>query len=216
MRWLVFVLVLSSLAVACDKGDKPDAGDGMAEDGADKSGANAASQTLVAKTEAGEDVVSITLAGDKVEISYGGSTQLVGKNKSGKRKYDKGGEVVVVVKSDTDKFKLKDEAGKLLWKVKLKDDKVKISDTEEGDGDNTFSIKTKDDGFKVKRGEDKELGKVKFYPDDKRIKVKDAAGSEQFKASADKASAAWGVLLLSDIPEDLRFVIMAELASRGR
>ena len=212
------MVVLLLLVTACDKGgdDKPGNSDEPSGDGPSASETNAAPSSAdakwKAKTDGGDEVVTIKSDGGKIKIAFGGK-EIVGKNKSGKRKYEQDGAVIAVVKSDGAKLKIKDEGGKLLWKIKLKDDKVKIADNEELV--NAYSIKTRDDGFKVKLGET-ELGKVKFYPDDKRIKVKDAGGNAVFKASADKASAMWGVLLLKDIPEAQRFVIMAELGARGR
>ena len=202
------MLIALAALTACDS-DK--GSDKTSDDSAHSDAPKASAQSLKAKTDGGDEVVKITL-GDKVKVEFG-DTVLVGKDKSGKRKYKSGDEVVAFVKPGDGKFKLKTKDGKLLWKVKLKADKVKISDNEEGD--NAYAIKKKDDGFNVALG-DRKLGKVKFYPDDDRIKVKDADGNAVFKASAGKASGAWGVLLLKDIPEAQRFIIMAELASRGR
>lgn len=220
---LVAVAALVGMWLGCKKADDggPPAGDDA------KTGAAApASDTKAAAPPSGAagDVrfevqgadgtaaAIVEMAGSSASIRFGANT-VEGKAKSGKRRYEMAGKLIAVVKSDDGKFKLKDEAGELLWKVKIKPDKIKISDNEEGE--NAFSIKPKDDGFKVKRG-DTELGKVKFYADEGRIKVKNAAGDEVYRGKASKASAAWGVLLLTDVPEAQRYVLMAELGARGR
>jgi hypothetical protein len=47
------------------------------------------------------------------------------------------------------------------------------------------------------------------------VKVKDAADTELFQIDADRLSIAYGVLLLKDIPQTERSIIMAELLARG-
>jgi hypothetical protein len=219
---LAAVAVFVCATIGCQKTDdgdlpgKSDGKTGAAEPAGDSKAAppsgSATDARFAVQGADGTDVVTVEASGSSASIRFGDTT-VAGKAKSGKRRYETGGKLVASVKSGDGKFKLKDEAGKLLWKVKLKPDKIKISDNEEGD--NAYSIKPKDGGFKVKRG-DTELGKVKFYAGEGRIKVKNAAGDEVYRGKADKASAAWAVLLLSDVPEAQRYIIMAELGARGR
>lgn len=65
-----------------------------------------------------------------------------------KRKYeDASGKVVYEVKYKDEGFKMRTEADKLLWKVKISGDKIRISDNEEGK--NAYEIKKKDNKFKI-------------------------------------------------------------------
>lgn len=203
----LLILTLAFAIAACQK----DAGEGNAEKDQAAAPVAAASQTIVFERAGGGELAKIAIDGGNVTIALGGST-IEGKPDGSKRRYTQGGSLVAVVKSDGDKVKLKDDAGKLLWKIKLSDDKIKISDNEENA--NAYAIKPKDDGFKVKRDET-DIGKVKLYPDEKRIKVKAADDSEKFAGKGD-GSAAWAVLLLDDVPEPQRMVIAAEIALRGR
>jgi hypothetical protein len=152
----------------------------------------------------------------KIEIGPEGSTQILrGEMRTnGKRKYEmEGGKVIAEVKADEDAFKLRTIDGKLLWKVKLAPDKIKISDNEENQ--NPYELKMRDDDVKVEEN-DAEIGKVNFYSDRARVKVKDAGGKEMFESNTDQRSVAFGVLLMSRIPDTERYIIMAELLSRGR
>jgi hypothetical protein len=152
----------------------------------------------------------------KIEIGPEGSTQILrGEMRSnGKRKYEmEGGKVIAEVKADEDAFKLRSIDGKLLWKVKLDPDKIKISDNEENQ--NPYELKMRDDDVKVEENQT-ELGKVNFYSDRAKVKVKDAGGAELFESNTDQRSVAYGVLLMSRIPDTERYIIMAELLARGR
>ena len=69
--------------------------------------------------------------------------------------------------------------------------------------------------MKVYINEDTEIGKVNFYPDRQRIKVKDASDAERFDSNTSTYSALYGVILMDTIPETQRYIIMAELLSRN-
>ncbi len=78
---------------------------------------------------------------------------------SEKRKYnDASGKVIYEVKYKDDGFKMRTEGDKLLWKVKISDDKIRISDNE--DGKNAYEIKKKEDKFKISQN-GKDLQEVK-------------------------------------------------------
>ena len=121
------------------------------------------------------------------------------------------GKVIAVAKEKDGKTKLKTEDSKLLWKIKVTDTKVKVSDNEENKG--AYVVKRSGDDFKVKR-DDKPVGEVSF--DGEKIKIKNADGETVFKAKGKKSAALWGVLLMKKIPDGLRYVVMAEIGSRGR
>ncbi len=164
------------------------------------------------KTPDEQTVVEVKTDTDP-KIEYGGKI-VRSETKADKRKYSVEGanQIAEVKVKDADGFKLRTIDGKLLWKVKITADKIKISDNEENE--NAFEIKKKDDGAKIERTE-KKLGEVKFYKDRQKVKVKDANDAELFDSNTDKYSVAFGVLALSEIPEDLRFIIFAELLARN-
>lgn len=152
----------------------------------------------------------------KVEIGPEGSGNVLrGEMRpNGKRKYEmEGGMVLAEVKSDDDAIKLRTVDGKLLWKIRLGDGSVKISNNEQNE--NVYRIKLDGDRVKVEDGAETELGKATYQADRGRVKVKDAADTELFQIDATKVSLAHGVLLLTAIPQTERAIIMAELLARG-
>ena len=166
------------------------------------------------KTPDEKDVVEIKVDGSNTKLEYNGKV-LRGEFKDGeKRKYsiDGGSQIAEVKAKDADGFKLRTIDGKLLWKVKIAADKIKISDNEENQ--NAYELIRKEDGAKIEQNENK-LGEVKFYRDRQKIKVKDAADKEVFDGNTDKYSAAYGMLLLDKIPEEMRYIIIAEILARN-
>lgn len=164
------------------------------------------------KTPDDKTVIEVKIDGDP-KIEYAGKV-VRSETKGNKRKYtlEDGSQIAEVKVKDADGFKVRTNDGKLLWKVKVSDDKIKISDNEENQ--NAFELKKKDDGAKIERNETK-LGEVKFYKDRQKVKVKDEDDTELFDSNTDKYSVAFGVLALNEIPEDLRFIIFAELLARN-
>lgn len=165
------------------------------------------------KTPDDKPVVEFKFDGSETKLEYGGKV-VRGELKDDKRKYfyEAGSQIAEVKAKDADGFKVRTLDGKLLWKIKISGDKIKISDNEENR--NAFDIVKKEDGAKVEQNEQK-LGEVKFYRDRQKIKVKDAADQELFDGNTDKYSVAYGVLLLDKIPEELRYIIIAEILTRN-
>lgn len=164
----------------------------------------------------GKDLMTITEhASGKMDIAFvaadGTKRTLHGDmRESGKRKYSvEGGGVLFEVKPGDDLgFKLRMADGKLRWKVKVAADKIKVSDNEENK--NPFELKTREgDRVKVVAPGDRELGNVRGGA------VEDASGAKKFTATG-KPSAGYGVLLLDGIPELERYILVAEIVSRGR
>ena len=122
--------------------------------------------------------------------------------------------LIAKVKIKDKGFKLVDENDKLLWKVKISGDKVKISDNEENK--NPYVLKKSDDKVKVKDKNEKEIARVKFYSDNGKLKLKDMSGKELYiSKDYTKLSGAIGVLAITEIPAKLRAVIAAELAKQN-
>ena len=154
----------------------------------------------------GTEAVSISESSGTVEIRFAGKTIHGWMRDSGKRKYENdAGTVLFEVKPGDEGFKLRTEDGKLRWKVKIKDAKVKVSDNEENN--NPFELKAREgDRVKVVAPGDRELGNVRGK------NVEDASGKTLYVVDA--PSAAYGVLLLDSIPEVERYILVAELLSR--
>jgi len=181
------------------------------------------SNTWRARDGEDHDAVTIDIS-DKVTVRYGNEklssvadTQDTVRTSS--IPYSNKAGIVANVYRSKDHFNVKDPSDqRLWWTVSNRDGKVRISNKE---NTHVFLIKASGNKFKVThqrhykrpiKVERKRLGKVKYYPDDKRIKVKDAAGETRFRATQVQRSPVWGVLLMDNIPEQERFIIMAELA----
>ncbi|HEX9983751.1 MAG TPA: hypothetical protein VGF69_10845 [Thermoanaerobaculia bacterium] len=157
----------------------------------------------------------------KVEIAFANGTKVLrGEPRdTGKRKYRAGDDPVELeVKPDDKGFKVRNDDGSLRWKVRFSDtgDKIKISDNEASQNAYELKIRAGDDRVKVVAPGEKELGNVRFYRNETRSKVKNAADADLFKIKGPHYSAGWGVLLMDRIPENDRYVIIAELLSRQK
>ncbi len=160
---------------------------------------------------------------DKIELSFEGTTSVFkGRTEIADRvKYKEvageAGEkqLVAEVKIKPDSVKLVDEKEALIWKIKFNDDKIKISDNEEGNNSCEIKIKSADKG-EVRDQSGNEIGNVRFYGDNGKLKVKDAAGAEILVTKDSQFSLAPGVILFKHIPLAHRAVIISEILRRGR
>lgn len=171
---------------------------------------------VIVRDEAGKQLFSVSAQTDGVvEIAFtaeGEQRVLRGEpRESGKRKYRIGSSAVMfeVKPGDDDSFKLRMADGALRWKVKVSADKIKVSDNEENA--NAFELKPRESSrVKVEAPGGKELGNVRGND------VEDAAGKKVFRVEGPAGSAAYGVLLLDRVPELHRYILVAELLSRGK
>jgi len=115
-------------------------------------------------------------------------------------------------KPGDDGFKLHAPEGKLVWKVKFKEGKIKVSDNEENA--RPIVLKSKDGKVEVEDN-DVKLGEVSFDEASSRAKIKDVSGKEVFTVETKKPSAAFGLQLATRIPEMERAFLQAEILSRG-
>ena len=171
------------------------------------------------KNPAGATVVQFKPRGQDIKVEYdhnGQTLVLRGKqSKSGKRKYQlEGAGPFAEVKPTDSGFKVRTPGAELLWKVKISGYKTKISNNEENR--NPFVLKTDDDRVKIFRNESTDIGRVKFYFDRGKIKVKDLQGNELFASNTDRYSAAFGLLMADEIPPAERYILMAELLMLDR
>jgi hypothetical protein len=228
----VLLLVVLALAGAC-RGSEPAIAQGSAPT-ADRAGtarpaADATRTPLVERAregtiaiEAADGSRSLGLVhrGRDVEVAIHAASStrtLVGEEKdTGKRKYaGRGGAVEFEVRPSDAGFKLRTPSAALLWKVKIDDDKIKVSDNE--DNRRPWVLKTGyDDKVKVLDPGGVEIGEVRFHRDRQVVTVRDAAGRERFTSHTARYSAAFGVLLMRDLPPDHQAIVMAELIARGR
>jgi hypothetical protein len=166
---------------------------------------------IVVNSASGTPFVQVAQQGGDLSVTYADGT-LIGRVKdSGKRKYAQNGSVVLEVKRSDDGFKVRTADGKLLWKIKIKDDKIKISDNEENK--NPFELKIKDEKVKVYDPGERLLAEVK--KDAGGVKVVDGAGTVLFKSATLRPEPYAGVAAIQSIPPRERAVIIAELATAG-
>jgi len=110
------------------------------------------------------------------------------------------------------KLKLRDADKGLYFEIKLSADKIKVALEPDGV---PWELKAKGDKFKVVRDEE-ELGKVKFYPDTRKLKVKNAAEEEVAVArDAWGLTAAAGVFLMDGLDVEKRNAILLTLLLLG-
>ncbi|NJO00427.1 MAG: hypothetical protein HC880_00940 [Bacteroidia bacterium] len=160
------------------------------------------------KSTSGDVLIAIDFSQREAVLRYdrGQKTLMSQLKKVGKLSYfNNKGDIVAIVKQKEDGFKLEDSNEQLLWKVKIKDQKIKISDNAENQG--AYEIKSNETGkYKLKASDETQLGEVKFK--DGKVTVK---GRETFEISAPANHPAYAVLLLQDIPEEERMIILSEL-----
>lgn len=150
-------------------------------------------------TNDGQRVIDVATNGSDVTVTYDGGV-LHGRRKGEKRKY----ESVEVKYGDDGGFKVRTLEGKLLWKVKVTPEKIKVSDNEENA--NPFELKIKEQKIKVYAPGEKLLGEVRVRGDHVEV-------GDKFRAAGTNAAAFYGVVLLDGVPPRERAVIFAELAA---
>jgi hypothetical protein len=183
--------------------------------------ASSAQNAMTVSRADGSKLMTVKFTSEVAELSLfdGSSTRaLRGEpRESGKRKYTlDGGEALLEVKpGDEGDFKLRGPDGSLRWKVKIDDQKIRVSDNEQND--RPFELKKREgDRVKVFGPGDVELGNVRVDSAGGRTVVEDASGKELYVVDTSTPSGAWGVLLLDRVPDVQRQVLIAEILARGR
>ena len=163
--------------------------------------------------------LTVKHSGSRWEMTDGGKTYAVEDTGNGTYKFFEGGnQIAAGAFKEADKFKFKGGDGKLYLKLKFKNedgaDKIKVSLTD--DELEPWSLKFKEDKVKVMKGET-ELGKVKFYPDEKKLKAKDASDKEVAQTKdIPRLSASLGALLISDLDAAHRDCLLLTLLAMGK
>jgi phage baseplate assembly protein gpV len=161
---------------------------------------SAPASLIALTTPAGERVIEVAPSGSDLTVTYAGGV-MHGRFKGEKRKY----EALEVKFGDEGGFKVRTLDGKLLWKVKVTPDKIKVSDNEENK--HPYELKIKDAKVKVYAPGDRLLGEVRVRGDHV-----DVGG--KYRAAGTSAAAFYGVELLDGVPARERAVIFAELAMK--
>jgi len=182
---------------------------------------NLVENNITTSTDASATTLEIFDKGNLVcKLSVGNQISFNYKNKdcisemSGdKRKYMiVNGSMFAEIKFKGNDFKLRDKSGSLLWKVKIYDDKIKISDNEENI--NPYEIKLSESGkVKVERL-DKEIGKASY--DSQNGEVSLSSESLGYTIKTSELRLAYGVLLIEEIEPELRYILLAELFAKGK
>lgn len=116
--------------------------------------------------------------------------------------------MVYAVKLDDDGFKLRDGNEQMIWKVKLYEDKLKIANNEEMN--RGYEVKLRDGKLKLERNET-ELKSLRLSAETDWYAVED-----HYKIQGFGQSLAVGILLIDELKEREKFIIMAELVKQGR
>ncbi|MFZ2957508.1 MAG: hypothetical protein WA705_11505 [Candidatus Ozemobacteraceae bacterium] len=123
------------------------------------------------------------------------------------------GNVEAIVTSTPQGFSLSSPDGKILWNVNALPGLTNISDA--SDPKAAFEIKSKTPEKATVRGPmQSELGKLNYYPEKGKIKVKNTGEEEVASCHAPRFLHAPGILLMTGIPENLRYVLLAEMVAR--
>jgi len=155
------------------------------------------------------ELATINISSDEITVrDEAGQLTGVAKRSDKRKYYGPSNTMVYAVKYDDDGFKLRDHNEKLIWKVKLYEDKLKVANNEEMN--NGYEIKLRDGKLKLERYE-KEI---------KSIRLSESADwydvEGKYKIKGFGLSLAPGILMINELNEREKFIIVAELAKRGR
>ncbi len=212
---LLFLFASALIIVSCAQksgNDKESANNDQVQSDKSATGSETTSANVYIVKMAGQEVGKISVDGAELKFIVKG-TEYQSKLSGDKRKYaNKSGDILAEVKYKDDAFKVRTPSGDLLWKIKLYDDKVKISNNEENL--NGYEIKlSSPDKAKLKKAE-ATLGEIKLKSENKTIEI--TSSTKSYTIDKEKISLAFGVLLIDEIPENLQYIIMAELIAKGK
>ncbi len=163
--------------------------------------------------DGGHEVV-VSQEGNTFSATEAGSTVSVTVAKDGTVTCKKGSTILATGKRGADKIELMGPSGRFFMWVRFRADKTKLSfQVEEAE---PYSFKVREDKIKVGKGETV-LGKVKYYPDNGKVKVKDVNEAEvAVSRDLGRLSAAPGVLLLPGLARNQRDVALLLLFATGK
>jgi hypothetical protein len=225
---LVLALLMSG---ACKLSEKNAADSGPGKPAKDKlappAGGSKASEKRPAAEDSGSQeeikifyagqTLSVRHQGSRWELRDGGQTYALESTGGYAFKFYEGGSLTAEAGFKEDKLKFKSGDGTLWLKLKFKreegKEKIKVSLVEEEA--EPWALKIKEDKVKVEKGET-EVGKVKYYPDTGKLKLKDAQDNEVASTKdLNRLSAALGVFLI-DLDPGRRYCLLLTLLALGK
>lgn len=199
---LLVSMVLLSAFTSCKK-ETPKGDSAAVTNSVSKSSGESAEASYtgdyVVSDAAGKQLGSFSANPPKIQVE--GKT-FTAKEKEGKRKYYDNGTLTYEVKMNDEGFKLKDASSKLLWKVKIYPDKIKVSNNEENT--NPYEIRNNGGVIEVKK-DDAKFSTIKIDGTNVMVNEKKA-----YTFSKNLDSFAVGILSIGEIPMDQRIFILAE------
>lgn len=151
------------------------------------------------------DKTSTISINDTFNILHDGK-KIIGRVVDDKTKYeDETGKILYEVNYDNDgDFKLKDEKGELIWKIRKGPSKYKISNNEEGT--DPYEIKKKDDSTLKLEKNDAEIGRVILSGG----KISLEKSENNSYVNSDVLIIAYGFLFLPEISDIHKLILIAE------
>lgn len=154
-------------------------------------------------------LAEIVIGSEELAIKAGDFT-LFGILKNAKRKYyNLNDEHDYSVKLSDGGFKLRDYNEQLLWKVKLKENKISVADNE--NMDQAFEIKLPEPGRIKLEQNDEKLNSIRFMPSDVSMKVNGVYSIRNFNQSLSP-----GILLIDSIEPIQKYILCAEILAAGK
>jgi len=165
------------------------------------------------KSSNGEEILSVKWyesGKQKIETS---TFTLLGKGSEDKRTYKLDESPIGSISHSDSGFKLKSPTGELLWKVKLKPDKIEIANTEEMTSPYTIKV-TPEKSKLLKEGT--LLSEVKWYPDTGKLKLKSPEKVELYQVKTVQHSSSLALLSCELITFKHQAILIAELLNLER
>ncbi len=211
LKSIAILTVSVLLIMACNQKPGTDESS-MNQEQVQADGNESTSGDLYILKKSGQEVGKVSVNGSELKFIVNG-TEYQSKLNGDKRKYAvKSGDIIAEVKYKDDAFKVRKPTGELLWKIKLYDDKVKISNNEENL--NGYEIKHSDSGKVKLKKEESTLGEIKLKAESKTVEI--SSSTKSLTIETEKMSLAFGVLLIDEIPENLQYIIFSELIAKGK
>ncbi|KJR40433.1 secreted protein [Candidatus Magnetoovum chiemensis] len=153
------------------------------------------------------------------QTSYGWQSKSNSKTfeieKTGNTYQFKSGSLFYTLKIKDDKYKLYNIKDVLVFKIKEKEGKIKISQSEEDPNPWILKLSDNEGKYKVEKS-GAEIGKVKYYPDDGKLKAKDDKDNVLCSMKYNHLSIAPAVCLINGISEEERLVLFTMLMLIGK
>ncbi len=171
-----------------------------------------------------EDTITLKRAGDKIvsisnpygslwEYSENGAIWSITNSTNGKVVFNKGYETLAEGKFNGSKLTMESPKNDLYLFIKISSDKIKVNWNE---NDDEWELKRKEDKIKA-RYNGMKYGKIKFYPDTKKLKVKDRFDKAIVEIKkCDKLLFAPGAFLMNHLSEDQQIFLALLLFSRNQ